>query len=592
MSALMLVRDPDPARRRARIEAAEAAMRRFDLEIGSLEHGPIGIAWGAYAGAPIQQAPGAFLMGDVIPGPGPERLGARAYAERCAGAAGPPTFDGLYLAVTYDADGAFTVSADSLGMLPVFTAEAGEALLVATSPALIVGQPGFSAAPDVLGLAGLMVANASLRGRTPYRGIRRLGAGHALVAAPGGAPREVTQYAVAPHDGSHDVPAEECARRLQEALVAAAARHVPAGVAHTMLLSGGLDSRMIAGVLVGNGATLEAITRGEPADIEYRCARPVARHLGLPHRLLPHTDHAFEYFERAIGWDGMMAGPASGGSEGLGEVMPGAPPWIASGYVCDTALGGTGLSKVYDRVTRTSGVDHFLRRLNVWGVNLDALPRLLRKDVFGDSLETALAEVRADFAAAADTDLARAWLFELGHRQRFVMGRMFARLAFGGWPRAPQLDREVLHVTAGIPLPLRTGRRVQREMLQTFQPGLARLPLDRNNPDTTPMLPDATALMRAGIDRRMRRLRERLGVPRPERRYYHRAFDFNGEAWRIARRGAERDRERLYALFERDVVDAMLPPADARWTPTGTIEGAAGVKMLAGLAVWLRVAMA
>ena len=211
--------------------------------------------------------------------------------------------------------------------------------------------------------------------------------------------------------------------------------------------------------------------------------------------------------------------------------------------------------------------------------------------MFGDSLATVLAEIRADFEAQADTDLARAWLFELRHRQRFVMGRMFPRLAFGGWPRAPQMDREVLRVAGGIPFALRTGRRVQREMLRTFQPGLARLPLDRNNPDTTPMLPNVADLVRAGLDRRVRRLRERLGVPRPERRYYHRALDFNGEAWRVARRGAERDRERLYALFERDAVDAVLPPADTPWAPPGTIEGAAGVKMLAGLAVWLRVAM-
>ena len=589
MAALMLVRDPDPLRRRARLAAAERAMRRFDLEVGSLEHGPIGLAWGAFAGAPIQQAPGVFLMGDVIPGPGPERLTAPAYAARCAGGEAPPAFDGLHLAIKFDANGALTVAADLLGTLPVYVAEAGEALLVATSPALIKAQPDFTAAPDALGIAGLLIANASLRGRTPCRGIRRLGAGRALVAAPGAAPREVTQYAVSPSDESHDVPAEESALRLYEALIAASARHVPAGVPHAMLLSGGLDSRLLAGILVAQGTKLEAITRGDPADIEYRCARTVAAHLGLRQRLLPHTDHAFKQFERAIWWDGMIAGPASGGSEGLGEVMPGAPPWIVSGYACDGTLGGTGMAKSFDRVTRTSSPAHLVRRMNAWGVALDSLPRLLRRDMFEGSVETVLAEIREDHEALAGTFLARTWLYELAHRQRFVMGRMFARLAFGGWPRAPQADREVLRVTGGIPLSLRTGRGVQREMLRSFQPGLARLPLDRNDPDTTPMLANVTDLIRAGIDRRVRRLRERLGVPRPERRYYHREFDFNGEAWRIARRGAEPDRERLYALFERDAVDAMLPPAEVEWRPTGTIEGAAGVKMLAALAVWLRV---
>ena len=137
MAAVLIVRDPDVARRREAIRVAEAALRRFDLEVASAEHGPVAISWGAFAGAPVSRAPGAFVLGEVIPGPGPERLDAAGYAERVAAAGMPPAFDGFHFAITFDARGAFSVAVDLLGALPVYHASWGEVLLGASSPALI-----------------------------------------------------------------------------------------------------------------------------------------------------------------------------------------------------------------------------------------------------------------------------------------------------------------------------------------------------------------------------------------------------------------------------------------------------------------------
>ena len=591
MSAVMLLRDPDPARRRRGLAAADAALRRMGFEPSSIEHGAVGLAWGTYPGAPVQQAPGVFVLGDVIPGPGPERLDARGYAERCAGAATPPVFDGLYLAVTFDERGAFTLAVDLLGNFPIYSAVLGERVFAASSPALITAQEGFHAELDPLGLTAVMVTNGPFRGRTPLRGVRRLAPGHALTAAPGEAPREALQYAVPVSDESHDVPAEECAQRVHEALVLAAKRHVPAATPHSMLLSGGLDSRLITGVLVRQGVPVEAITRGDPTDLEYRCAHGVARHLGIPHRLVPHADGTFEHFERALWWEGMDSARASGGSGGLAEALRHARPFVVSGYMADSVFGAVTAGKAFDRTARRSSADWFIGRLNVWGVSLDVLPRLMRRDAFGDSLTQTLDELRGDFMKTSDTWMRRAWLFDLAHRQRFIMGRVFARIAERAWPRAPQLDREVLRVSAGVPMPLIGKKRLERDVLERFHAGLARVPLDRNDPDTTPLLPGAMDLIRAGLDRRIRRFRERIGLPRPEQRYYHRTFDFNGATWRRTRLGAGADRERLYALFDREVLDGYLPAAGAPWQPTGLIEGAAGVKMLTALGVWMRVGL-
>lgn len=591
MSGVMLIRDPDPARRRAGLAAAERVLRRFDLTVSSIEHGVVGLAWGAFAGAPVRHAPGAFVLGDVIPGPGPERLDAAGYAAACAGREVPPAFDGLHVAATFDEAGALSMAADVLGTFQVYAAEADERLWIATSPALITAQPGFRAELDPDGLVALLVTNGSFRGRTPCRGIRRLAPGHAWVAAPGAPVRAALQYRPPVHTESHDVPLEESALRLHETLLEATKRHVPSDQAHTMLLSGGIDSRLLSGVLARLGIPFEAITRGIASDLEYRCARAVARHLGLRHHLVPHGAGSFESFERTLWWDGLAAGPGSGGNEGLGEALQHAQPSVVSGYLADSVMGTVMSGKAFDREARRASADRYIQRNNVWGVSLEALPKLLRADVFGDALERTLAALREDFMASGDSFLERAWRFDLEHRQRYVMGRMFPRIAFSAWPRAPQCDREVLRVVGGIPFQVTGKKRLEREMLERFHTGLARLPLDRNDLDTTPLLPGVMDLVRAGVDRRVRHLRTRIGMPRPERRYYHRTFDFNGPVWRRTRAAAAADRERLYALFERDALDAFLPPADAPWTPTGLIEGAAGVKMLTAIGVWLRVGL-
>ncbi len=588
MAAFFVVRDPAPERRRRGMQAAEAAMRSFDVEIASAERGDIGLVWGAFAGAPLDRAPGAFLLGEAIPGPGPERLSAAQYAVRVAVTGTPPACDGYYAAVTFGDDGALTVAADPLGTFPIYVAEAGTALLVASSPALITGYPGFTAAPDPLGLAALLIANGPVRGRTPYRGIRRLALGHVLVAARSQAPREVRTYSLTPHRESHDVPAAECALRVHESFVAAARRHVPVGEPHTMLLSGGLDSRIVLGVLARQGVPLNVITRGRRDDLEYRCARAVARRLGLEQRLVPHGHGSFRAFEHRIRWDGMACTPGTGAD--AGERLPGAHRFLASGYLADPFFGGLTITKSFDRVSRTASFEHYLARTNSWGVPLDLLPRLLRSDVFGDAVPEIEAQLREDYTGAGGDHLARSWLHTMELRQRVGIGHVFSHLAFGGWPRNPQLDRDVLHTVAGVPLGLLAERRLEYDMLKRCHPDLARLPLDRNDFDVTPPLPGAMDLVRAGLDRRIRRWRARLGVPRPERRYYHRTYDFNGPAWRTARRGAEADRERAYALFERQAFDALVPRAAERWAPARSIEAAAAVKMLTCIPVWLRAA--
>jgi asparagine synthase (glutamine-hydrolysing) len=86
----------------------------------------------------------------------------------------------------------------------------------------------------------------------------------------------------------------------------------------------------------------------------------------------------------------------------------------------------------------------------------------------------------------------------------------------------------------------------------------------------------------APLAQRLRRLKGDEG----ERRYYYRVYDFNAPAWKASRRQAEPHREKLHALFDRKVLDELLPPPDTDAILPHGIVDASSRKLLVGLCLW------
>ncbi len=590
MTAILFIRDSNVERRRRAARDAEARIAAIPtLEAGSTEYGPVAIVWGAPAGTPLERddADGrlAFLLGDVRSRDG-SPLAAAAYRE-AAGAGTPPPCDGYHLAALIEPDGALMLAVDVLGLFPVYHATAGAALLVATHPGLLRVHPAFVPALDPLGLAGVLVTNGLVAGATLQRGVRRLEQGHVLRAPATGTPVEIEHFAVPVSRTFHGLPFEECSHVLHEALQDGCRRQVPAIHTHTLLLSGGLDARLLAGALARQAVPLTALTRGEPADFDHLCARGIARRLGFRQRLVPHRADAAG-LERSLEWHGLPASPDTGGSDALAAALAAIHPRVVSGHVMDEVFAGSHLSLCYDPETRRLGFERFFERLNGWSIPVALLGRLLRPEVFGGALEEVVARVRRAYEGAADTDLARTYRFDMRHRERFHVGQAFARLAQGAWPASPCLDRGVLETVGGLPMPMLAGRRLEHEVLRRHYPELAALPLDRKSYVTTPLEPRVRDLITSAARKYASRAAGRFGIRRGERRYYYRSFNFNGADWRMIRAAAEPARELAYELFDRATFDALVPPAGATWPDAQAPTGSAGVKLLITLGLWLR----
>ncbi|HKP28764.1 MAG TPA: asparagine synthase-related protein [Gemmatimonadales bacterium] len=573
MPTILLVDDPDPDRRRRTLDRASSAIAGLDARrAASLTRGTTSVAWGKGDHTPFDRfdddAATTLLFGDAIRDPAGARSTALDMARALSQAGDHPVCDGLHLAVSVFEHDGWAISADILGILPLYHVVLPEVRMVATSPGLFRAHERFHASLNVAALASVLIINGVLEGETIFQGVTRLGQGHTLRGRSGAPLREVPRYRIPVGSLHHDVPLEECSHRLHDALVDACARHVPTGQPHSLLLSGGLDSRLLAGILIRQRVPMIALTRGAKSDEDYRCARRVARHLGLPHRLVPDSPGDWPGFQSRLLHDGMNASPGLG-AHAVGEAIRGLAPRSVSGYLMDAIIGGNHIGWCYSNPDHAAGFGAMFQRLNRLGLGLDTARALLRKDVFGESVDLVIERTRKAFEASGSTNLERAWRFDLAHRQRFHVGQVLVRQMAAAWPAAPHVDRKVLETAGGIPLGMLADRVVERDMLVRFHNDLARLPIDRGaTSDTTPIDPDVLGVLRQVPARLARKVARALRIRTPERRYYHRIHALDSPGWISVRQGAEAAREAAYAWFDRQTFDTLLPPP-------GTLAGSA-----------------
>jgi asparagine synthase (glutamine-hydrolysing) len=172
---------------------------------------------------------------------------------------------------------------DQLGGRSLFTFVDGQRLLFATEVALLLRMIPRRPDPDELGLAHYLVDHSVPDGQTLFRGIRRIGGGRHLELSDAG---HVERRHWAPrYEPPLSEPRADLAKRLRDELSAAIGDALPTDRASALLLSGGLDSSVVAGVAAHRANGMHAISAAFPAEPELDetwWSRQVAQHTGLP----------------------------------------------------------------------------------------------------------------------------------------------------------------------------------------------------------------------------------------------------------------------------------------------------------------------
>lgn len=589
MANFLLLVDPDADRRARFIKRVEPLVAPVDgLVTAGCSSGDFSVIWAAQERAPVSyiadDGGAAVVWGDAIGEEGSKRLDAGALRARWANVTVdlPAPLDGFHAAAVFESSVGLTVGADVLGLFPVYYYANGEVLLVGSSPELFRYHPAFQMEVDPLGLVGILLMMHLLDGYTLIRNVRRLASGHLLIWRPGRGALELQQYRIPTSMKHFDLSFSAQVEILGEALEEAVLRHAPPGKPYGLLLSGGLDSRTLAGYLRANGQEVVALTLGLPTDIEVTCARAVARMLGFEHRIADISESGYPgYAELQARWEHGGNGFNTIAEWGVRSYLRELPAHVISGHLMDCVLGGP-------HPAFTDGpalsFDTVFAYFNGWGIHPEMLRALLRREVFGDQVEEAISQARAVYEDYGESEFQRAWCFELHHRQRFHVGSEAWRMSFGAWPVLPAMDRQVLLTAGAMPAATIAERRAEVELLCKRFPALAELPLDRNSYNVEPLRPRLRRLLTQYV---ARRIIPRTWTRRIERRRYRRVFDINGPGWLAVRQRAERFRKLAYEFFHRDAFDALLPPPDVPIRCRNPIADASGLKSLLGFLLWL-----
>ena len=595
--------DADAQRRKSYVKRLEPVIAPFEgLVVQSSTYQDLSLIWAAGSWTPVSWETDSLgfsiVFGDAIDKNSSRNIDAKENRLRWHDIqrALPAAYEGYHAALTYDRNGKLTCGVDILGLFPLYYHSDGEVILVVSSPELFRYYNDFQMQLDPKGLVGILLINGSFKGRTLLKGINRLEAGHLLQWELGKQPKETMQY-ILPLSSKHfGFSIHEAIDLLDIAIGQAVKRHTQSGNTFSFLLSGGLDSRMIAGYLKRNNTNFVAVTEGLETDQEMKCAVRVAKELGVEHVKF-NVDRSLNVeadARKTADLEHLACGFSSVRHFGYRSLLRKIAPRVISGYLCDAIVGGSEISSAYSKSKRAFSFENFFSDLNAWGIKTDTLARMLKREIFDDLVTDLQKEIKEVYDSYSKIEFQKALLFDLYHQQRYYIGGLLWKLSFGAWPVAPIVDSQVLEVVCGLPSSILMRRRLETELVHDRFPELARLPLDRSMYFTAPVKPSPIQKAKLELGHiftdespikdynpfsiASRRL---LG----QRVNYRRTMSFDNPTWKTLRKVADLNRRELYHFFNRELLDRILPRADV---DSHLIhQHSSGPKMLVGLSLWL-----
>lgn len=596
MAHLILALEPNPQIRRQFLgNVSDLLSAETARKVNSVEIGELAIAWSAGPHAPVDysQEYGEFalLLGYALAG-GTQSVSAEFLREQKQQNEWPrEAYDGYFAAVRYSPTAGLTIDVDPLGFFPMFVASQSRSVLVGTSGALFEAHPEFQTELDPTGLAGVLLTNGSIGNRTLLRGVQQLAAGHQLRVTSAGKLAEVETSKIGTPDVDESRSYEKSVDFVQAEFKSALTRHRPAHADTTVLLSGGLDSRLVAAHLKGLGFEFTATTLGKSTDFEVRGARQVAAALNVrwmqkdtecpPDELIQRSRHVARWEHLTSGFSGIQTINPS-----FGDMAP----LFWSGHFLDDILGGYASRYSLDPQTGQMSFETFFGKLNRWGLAPQTLQKLMRP-AFSNSqsvVDGLVEELRAEWDRFGGTNAQKSFRLKLATRCRYHLAGAVNRMTNVSWPIAPYLDQRLLRSLLQVSPEAFRGRRLETDLLRMQSSHLLRLPLDTNSFRFENL---ATVQISSALDPRKlwRSLKKSARswywsrYRQLEPRRYQRIFNPDQPDWKTIRAAAEPNRQFLLDWMDRDVLAEIVPAPETNLSLTDPFAGGGAIRSLCGL---------
>ncbi len=496
-------------------------------------------------------------------------------------------FNGFFSAVRYSQLNGISIWGDFLGIYPIYYYSKKDFFLAASSPELFRHYPDFKIELDPEGLVSILLTMHIFDGHTLLKGVKRLGAGNILAWKSGKESQEHNQYKIQVSSKYFSLPFSAHVDILNDKIEQVIARHTSGGSKYSVLLSGGLDSRILAAYLNKMNLDVNVLTFGDSSDIEMRCASAVAKQLGIRQKAIKmESDHYPLCADLQSRWEHVSNGFNNILSWNINSDTTDFEHHVVLGHSLDAVIGTSYINWAYSPSQRKMSFDSFFSNINKWGFGIDTIKKLFRSNVFPlDIVEENINCIKNTYNSFSDLESHRAWCFNLYNRQRYHVGNFAWATSFISWPVMPALDKQLLETAASMPASSIAERRAELELLCSRFPKLANLPIDRNSFDVTPLRPRVRYLVAQNIYNKLH-LHYFARNGKAEHRFYYRIYDFNGPGWIAIRRNAEPYRKKLYNIFNKDTLNEILPGPDVRMKFDDGIVEPSGLKSLIGLMLW------
>jgi asparagine synthase (glutamine-hydrolysing) len=394
------------------------------------------------------------------------------------------------------------VANDRFGLYPLYYAHYAGKLVLAPEMKGVLCDPDFCKELDLTALAEYMRFQQLLGQKTFFQGLALLPNASVLSYRPRTDQFDITPYwdfsqvPELPERVSYKEACEEAGRLFRRAVNRLASGPLRVGV----YLSGGLDSRLVLGLIDRAHFPVASITYGQRNCRDVFYAAEIAKRAGSDH-------HWFE-FENG-NWVQECADLYLTLTEGL-------VPWIhahgmstlykarelmdvnLTGWGVDYVVGGHwGHPLLTQAVDETAFITLFFHRYNqkyTWPGIEEAEERLLYRDSLYPQIEgRAFESFKREVGRFSQHSFARRAEFfdQVNHNLRMTGNALtFMRSHFE--IRYPAYDYQLYDFACSIPIHLRMDRRMQRDLLSRETPALARIPRDKDE-----LLPTHNRLLRA-----------------------------------------------------------------------------------------------
>jgi asparagine synthase (glutamine-hydrolysing) len=174
---------------------------------------------------------------------------------------------------------------DRLGLFPIYYAQAAGGVLFGSGVRALLADPGLSRQVDKVAVGQFVVYDHMLGDRTLLAAARLLPQGTVMTVRDGALrirPYWTLRYPEVYRPLAEADYVEQFLHHLRQAV----ARQKPDARPTAMLLSGGLDSRLLLGLLHEGGAQVRTLTFGIPGCDDARVASEVASAVGASHRFV------------------------------------------------------------------------------------------------------------------------------------------------------------------------------------------------------------------------------------------------------------------------------------------------------------------